>query len=120
MKCPQCGYNNRARAAECENCNATLEYKSIAKITQAPFYDREKVEAMHHARYECERYRLAPQGVYETDQQFIKRVNVEKTPFVLAEHRKILEAWDRQGIKGTHNPMFAKLDRILKERRVAK
>lgn len=95
MRCIKCGEPMAVSDAECKLCGWQKLHNP------QPFNAREHrhAEALRTAQYEAQRFRLGPISPGETEDDFIQRINREKTPRVV-EHNlavaKGLDYWNRK------------------------
>jgi len=97
MKCYECGFNNTSAATVCKGCQAPLNRKIAARAADTEAEKRAR--NLWTAQYECKRYQLEPQGPEETNEGFCQRIDRQKTPYIEAEHRRLLAAADARSNK---------------------
>lgn len=93
LRCQGCGAVLRPGVDECPECGRPVFRADVKYRPNADEIERKRKEdeALFTADHERRRYELMPRQDGETVRDYYTRINRQKTPRVLAEHRKILE-----------------------------
>lgn len=90
MRCPQCGnyLSKHASACDCGWERGALTATKAATTIFAHRFSEENIkrEKLRTAEYECKHFSLCPQSPSESDEDFCRRINREKTPKVIAKN----------------------------------
>lgn len=95
--CGNCGHAVPHGADECPQCGRAMFARDRKFQTGIDGDERKRREreAKFTADHEQQRYGLEPQGVTEPLDVYCARINEQKTPSILAEHRRLSDNLDK-------------------------
>lgn len=101
MRCPDCKAQIPDVSTSCPECHLPLVRGTS---TPAALYYKHKLESeVFTAGFEQRKYHLTPQLPGETAEQFVKRIDREKTPLVVAENNRCAANLEAHGFHSGGN-----------------
>lgn len=97
-KCGNCGAPIRTGVDECPECGVPTSGRDRNRQTiyKEPQFTRHQEEALRTADWLARKHSLQGRRADETVDAYVSRINEESLPFLLSEHKRIIEARDRR------------------------
>lgn len=109
--CQHCGGALRQGVDECPECGRPVYAADVKHRPSGDEIERKRRddETLFTADHERKRFELMPRQEGETVQAFAARINRQKTPAILAEHKRLREALPKTSMNNLNLPRLPEL-----------